>query len=121
MAGVLDRIESICGREHAATVELIEALVECHRSREHVDAGHKSVFALLTEKHRYSRAAASRRFAAMRCALHGSFVIDMLRSHRTSLTALAKLVSVLDEIADPVALLKSIDDRFPGPWNACVR
>ena len=120
MAGVLDRIDSICRREHAATVELIEALVECHRSREHVDAGYKSVFALLTEKHRYSRAAASRRFAAMRCALHGSFVIDMLRSHRTSLTALAKLVSVLDDVADPIALLKSIDGLAAEDVDAVV-
>ena len=117
---ILQRIESIRGREHSATVELIEALVECHHTRAHVDAGYRSIFQLLVERLHYSRAAASRRFAAMRCALHGPFVIDMLREHRTCLTALARVAAVLDDVDDAGSLLRSIDGFTPDEVDAVV-
>ena len=117
---VIERLESLRRSEHAATVALIQALVECQQTRAHVDAGYRSVFQLLVERLRYSPAAASRRFAAMRCAVRCPVVISMLRDHRTSLTALAKVAPVLEEAADPVALWKSIDGRSPREVEAIV-
>ena len=117
---IIQRLESIRIREHDATVALIETLVECHRTRAHVDAGYRSVFQLLVERLRYSPAAASRRFGAMRCALRCPIVIDMLRAHRTSLTALAKVASALESCADPDALLRSIDGLAPDDVDAVV-
>ena len=117
---VIERLESLRRSEHAATVALIEVLVECQRTRAHVDAGHRSVFQLLVERLRYSPAAASRRFAAMRCAVRCPVVIEMLRDHRTSLTALAKVAPVLEEASDPAALLESIDGRSPREVEAIV-
>ena len=117
---VIERLESLRRSEHAATVALISALVECQQTRAHVDAGYRSVFQLLVERLRYSPAAASRRFAAMRCAARCPVVISMLREHRTSLTALAKVVPVLEEASDPAALLESIDGRSPREVEAIV-
>ena len=117
---ILKRLESLRAREHDATVALIEGLVECHRTRAHVDAGYRSVFQLLVERLKYSPAAASRRFAAMRCAMRCPFVIDMLRGHRTSLTALAKVASSLESCPDPDALLRSIDGLTPDDVDAVV-
>jgi len=117
---ILKRLESLRAREHDATVALIEGLVECHRTRAHVDAGYRSVFQLLVERLRYSPTAASRRFAAMRCALRCPFVIEMLREHRTSLTALAKVASSLESCPDPGALLRSIDGLAPDDVDAVV-
>mgnify|MGYP006283770387 CR=1 FL=1 len=117
---ILKHLESLRAREHDATVALIEGLVECHRTRAHVDAGYRSVFQLLVERLRYSPAAASRRFAAMRCAMRCPFVIEMLRGHRTSLTALAKVASSLESCPDPDALLRSIDGLAPDDVDAVV-
>ena len=78
------------------------------------------MFKLLVGRLRYSPATASRRFAAMRCAVRCPFVIGMLRAHRTSLTALAKVAPVLDEADDPAALLHSIDGRSPREVEAIV-
>ena len=117
---IIDRLESLRRREHDATVALIETLVECHRTKAHVDAGYRSVFQLLVERLDYSPAAASRRFAAMRCALRAPFVIEMLRAHRTSLTALAKIAPVLDDADDAEALLRSIDGLGPREVDVTV-
>ena len=117
---VIERLESLRRSEHAATVALVQVLVECHRTRAHVDAGYRSVFQLLVERLRYSPAAASRRFAAMRCAARCPVVISMLRDHRTSLTALAKVAPILEEASDPAGLLASIDGRSPREVEAIV-
>ena len=117
---IIDRLVSLRRREHDATVDLIETLVECQRTKAHVDAGYANVFRLLVERLDYSRAAASRRFAAMRCVLRCPDVIEMLRAHRTSLTALAKIAPVLDDAEDPVALLRSIDGLGPDEIEATV-
>jgi len=117
---VIERLESLRRSEHAATVALISVLVECQRTRTHVDAGYRSVFQLLVERLRYSPAAASRRFAAMRCAVRCPVVIEMLRDHRTSLSALAKMAPVLEEASDPAALLQSIDGRSPREVESIV-
>ena len=117
---IIDRLVTLRRHEHEATVALIEALLECDATRAHVDAGHRSIFALLVERLHYSPAAASRRFAAMRCARRARFVLDMLRSHRTSLTALAKVAPLLDDADDPVALLRSIDGLTPHEVDAVV-
>jgi hypothetical protein len=117
---LIERLESLRRSEHAATVALVSVLVECQRTRAHVDAGYRSVFQLLVERLRYSPAAASRRFAAMRCAVRCPVVIEMLRDHRTSLTALAKVAPVLEEAAAPGALLRSIDGCSPREVEAVV-
>ena len=55
---IIDRLLSLRRREHDATVALIEALVECHRTEAHVDAGYPTVFQLLAQRLHYSPAAA---------------------------------------------------------------
>ena len=108
---VVRRLQSLRHREHTATVELIEALVECHHTRAYLPAGHASVWALLVDRLKYSPAAASRRTAAMKFALRSPRVLDMLRAHRTSLSALAKVVSLLEQNVDVDRLLDAIDGR----------
>jgi 5-methylcytosine-specific restriction endonuclease McrA len=108
---IIEKLESLRGREHAATVELIAALVECHTSKAHLDAGYESIWDLLVRRLEYSSAAASRRNAAAKIVARYPFVLDMLRSHRTSLTVLAKVARPLESAVDPIALLESIDGR----------
>lgn len=66
---IIRRLESLRHREHTATVELIETLCTCHRTRAYADAGYGSIWQLLVRRLHDSPAAASRRNAAMRCAL----------------------------------------------------
>ena len=108
---IIEKLESLRYREHTATVELIAALVECHTSKAYLDAGYESIWDLLVRRLEYSLAAASRRNAAAKIVARYPFVLDMLRSHRTSLTVLAKVARPLSSADDPVALLESIDGR----------
>ena len=108
---IIERLESLRGREHEATCALIAALVECERTKAYLDAGHASVWDLLVRRLKYSPAAASRRNAAMRFALASPRVLPMLRAHRTNLTALAKAVSLLRSGADADEVLDAIVDK----------
>lgn len=107
---IIRRLESLRGREHAATCELIETLATCHRTKAHLDAGYASVWDLLVRRLQYSPAAASRRHAAMKFALATPRALDLLRAHRTNLTALAKAVSLLRN-ASADAVLDAIADK----------
>ena len=106
---IIRRLESLRQREHTATVELIAALCECQRTRAFADAGHGSVWQMLVRWLKYSPAAASRRNAAMRCALRFPVVLEMLRGHRTTLSALHKVSATLLASDDPAAMLRAID------------
>ena len=106
---VLDRLDMLRRREHGSTCEIIAELCECHTSRAYAEAGYASVWELMVRRMKYSPAAASRRNAAMRCALEHPVVLEMLRTHRTSLSALHTVRKALMESADPVALLRAID------------
>jgi 5-methylcytosine-specific restriction endonuclease McrA len=108
---IIEKLESLRRREHSATVELIAALVECYRTKAYLDAGYESIWDLLVRRLDYSFAAASRRNAATKIVARYPFVLEMLRSHRTSLTVLAKVVGPLNSADDPVALLESIDGK----------
>ena len=104
------RLESLRRDEHEATVELITALVACAEKEEHVAAGHASIWALLVERLRYSPAAASRRNAAVKIAARHPVALEMLRSHRTSLTCLAKIAYLLPA-EDFARVLEAIDGK----------
>ena len=91
------RLVDLRRREHEATIELVIALCECVRRREHVAAGHASLWSLLVERLHYSPAAASRRNAAVKIALRFPVVLEMLRAHRVSLTTLARVAFLLDQ------------------------
>ena len=108
---IIEKLESLRRREHAATVELIAALVECYTSKAYLDAGYESIWDLLVRRLDYSFAAASRRNAATKIVARYPLVLEMLRAHRTSLTVLAKVARPLESANDPVALLESIDGR----------
>jgi hypothetical protein len=108
---IIEKLESLRRREHSATVELIAALVECYKTKAYLDAGYESIWDLLVRRLDYSFAAASRRNAATKIVARYPFVLEMLRSHRTSLTVLAKVVGPLNSADDPVALLESIDGK----------
>jgi len=108
---IIEKLESLRRREHSATVELIAALVECYRTKAYLDAGYESIWDLLVRRLDYSFAAASRRNAATKIVARYPFVLEMLRSHRTSLTVLAKVIGPLNSADDPVALLESIDGK----------
>ena len=108
---IIEKLESLRRREHSATVELIAALVECYTSKTYLDAGYESIWDLLVRRLDYSFAAASRRNAATKIVARYPFVLEMLRSQRTSLTVLAKVVGPLGSTSDPVGLLKSIDGK----------
>ena len=108
---IIEKLESLRRREHSATVELIAALVECYTSKAYLDAGSESIWDLLVRRLDYSFAAASRRNAATKIVARYPFVLEMLRSQRTSLTVLAKVVGPLGSTSDPIGLLKSIDGK----------
>ncbi len=108
---IIEKLESLRSREHSATVELIAALVECYKTKAYLDAGYESIWDLLVRRLDYSFAAASRRNAATKIVARYPFVLEMLRSSRTSLTVLAKVVGPLKSADDPVALLESIDGK----------
>ncbi len=108
---IIARIERLRHREHHATVNLIEALLECKRTDAHLSAGYPSIFAFLTNHLKYSKAAASRRWKAMKCAERHPQVLEMLRKHRTNLSVLATIEAALAKARDPEALLAEIDGQ----------
>ncbi len=108
---IIARIERLRHREHRATVDLIEALLECKRTGAHLSAGYPSIFMLLVNHLKYSKAAASRRWKATKCAEQHPQVLAMLREHRTNLSVLATIEAALTKAGDPEALLAEIDGQ----------
>lgn len=108
---IVPRLESLRKKEHTATVEIIEGLLELKKSAEHLELGYASIWDFLIGRLHYSNAAASRRYKAMKCAEKFPQVLTMLREHRTNLTALAKAEATLARAADPEELLAEIDGQ----------
>lgn len=108
---IIQRLENLRAREHAATVEIIEALVECQRSEAYLEFGYGSIWNFLVEHLTYSNAAASRRYKAMKCAARFPQVLDLLREHRTNLSALALAEATLTQATSAEELLGLIDGK----------
>ena len=107
---VITRLRDLRRREHECTVELIRQLIVCQREKAYLDHGCSTLFAFLVEELKYSPAAASRRYKAMRVATRFPRVLDLLARHELTLCSLAQAESLLGEVADPQALL----DRIRG-------
>ena len=105
---IVTRLHDLCSREHLCTVALIEALVECDRIRAYLDHGYDSLWNLLVDGLQYSKAAASRRFEAMKCARKFPAVIVALREDRVTLSSLEAIEPLLDEIESEAALFERI-------------
>ncbi len=108
---IIARIEKLRHREHHATVDLIEALLECKRTGAHLSAGYPSIFMFLANHLKYSKAAASRRWKATKCAERHPQVLEMLREHRINLSVLATSEATLAKASDPDAFLAEIDGQ----------
>lgn len=108
---IIARLEALRVREHTATVEIIEGLVELKNSQEYLALGYSSIWDFLVQRLHYSNAAASRRYKAMKCAERFPRVLVMLREHRTSLSALAQAESTLQRAENPEQLLAEIDGQ----------
>lgn len=105
---IITRIESIRAREHEATIELIAALVACDRTGAHLAHGYGSIWEFLVSHLKYSNAAASRRYKAMKCARLYPEVLPMLRKHQINLSTLAMVEATLAKSSEPHALLRAI-------------
>ncbi|RKZ13870.1 hypothetical protein DRQ53_12700 [bacterium] len=111
MKNVVTHLRKLRACEHRCTVEIIESLVVCHREHAYLDHGCSSIWNFLVEELHYSKAAASRRFKAMKCAEKFPQVIGMLRDHRVSLSSLAQAEGLLGEVNDPGELLGRISGK----------
>ena len=107
---LIARLHDLRSREHLCTVDLIEALVECDRTRAHLEHGYDTLWNFLVDGLQYSNAAASRRFKAMKCARKFPGVLAALREQHVTLSSLEAIEPLLDEIADEAALF----DRIVG-------
>ena len=107
---IVTKLRSLRAREHACTVEIIAALVDCQRERSYLEYGCSSIFDFLVQELKYSNAAASRRNKSMKVAARFPQVLEMLRDHRVSLSTLAQAEGLLGEVANPEELL----DRLSG-------
>ena len=114
---IITRLHDLRSREHLCTVDLIEALVECDRTRAYLDHGHDTLWNFLVDALQYSKAAASRRFKAMKCARKFPAVIAALREQRVTLSSLEAIEPLLDEIDAETALF----DRIAGKSFAQVK
>ena len=108
---ITSRLAELRKSEHSNTVQIIEGLVICQRERAYLPLGYSSIWTYLREGLKYSPAAASRRYKAMKCAMKHPQVIDMLRDHRVSLSTLAKAESLLSQSKNAEDLLDQISGR----------
>jgi len=111
MKNVVTHLRKLRACEHRCTVEIIESLVVCHREHAYLDHGCSSIWTFLVEELNYSKAAASRRFKAMKCAEKFPQVVGMLRDHQVSLSSLAQAEGLLGEVNDPEELLERISGK----------
>jgi hypothetical protein len=107
---VISKLRQLRTREHESTVEIIQQMITCYETRAHVEQGCSTLFSFLVEELKYSPAAASRRYKAMRVAMRFPQVLDMLAKHEVSLCSLAYAEGLLGEVSDPGELL----DRIRG-------
>jgi len=107
---IITRLKTLRHREHECTVEIIESLVQCNREKAYLEHGCSTLWDFLVREMKYSNAAASRRYKAMKCAERFPQVIEMLRTHELSLSTLAQTESLLGAANDPKELL----DRLAG-------
>ncbi len=114
---LLERLLHLRRREHLCTVDLLEALLECDRTRAYLDLGYESLWRFLIDALRYSNAAASRRHKALKCARKFPVVLEWLRAERVTLCSLESIAPLLDELDDEQALL----DRIEGKSQAEVQ
>jgi hypothetical protein len=105
---IITRLRNLRHREHESTVEIIESLVQCNREKAYLEHGCSTLWDFLVRELKYSNAAASRRYKAMKCAERFPQVIDMLRKHQLSLSTLAQAESLLGEVNDPNELLERL-------------
>ena len=108
---IIRKLEDLRTREHMATVEIVEALVECARSEAYLELGYGSIWEFLVQHLKYSNAAASRRYKAMKCAQRFPRVLEMLREHRTNLSALAMAEATLVQSHSAEELLGQIEGK----------
>lgn len=108
---LLTRLIELRRREHLCTADLLEALLECDRSRTHVDLGYESMWSLPVGALRYSNAAASRRHRALKCVRRFPVALDWLRAERVTLCSLEAIAPLLDEFDDEQALLARIEGK----------
>jgi 5-methylcytosine-specific restriction endonuclease McrA len=118
---VITRLHELCRREHACTVDVIEALLECERTGAHLDRGHDGLWSLLARELGYSNAAASRRLKATRCARKFPEVIAWLRARRVTLSSLEAVEPVLASIATAQDLLDRIEGKAPSDVARAVQ
>jgi hypothetical protein len=107
---IIARLKTLRHREHESTVEIIESLVQRNREKAYLEHGCSTLWDFLVRDMKYSNAAASRRYKAMKCAERFPQVIGMLRRHELSLSTLAQAEALLGEVSDPKELL----DRLAG-------
>ena len=107
---VVRKLHSLRKREHESTVEIIRQMIVCHETRAYLEHGCSTLFAFLVEELKYSPAAASRRYKAMRVAMRFPRVLEMLTNHEVTLCSLAQAEGLLSEVSDPGELL----DRIRG-------
>jgi 5-methylcytosine-specific restriction endonuclease McrA len=108
---VITRLHELCRREHACTVDVIEALLECERTGAHLAHGHDGLWSLLVHELGYSNAAASRRLRATRCARKFPAVIGWLRQRRVSLSSLEAVEPLVDSMRTEQELLDRIEGK----------
>lgn len=114
---IITRLLELRRREHLCSVDLIEALAECDRTRAYLDHAYESMWKFLTDALRYSNGAASRRYRVLKCARKFPVVIEWLRAERVTLCSLEAIAPLLDGLEDEQALL----DRIEGKSHAEVQ
>ena len=105
---IVSHLRNLRRREHTCTVEIVESLVTCNRERAYLEHGCSTIWDFLVRELRYSNAAASRRYKAMKCAEKFPQVIEMLKEHKVTLSSLAQAESLLNEVRNPDELLARI-------------
>lgn len=108
---VIDRLLQLRQREHESTLGIVEALLECHHTKAHIDLGYANLWVFMIEHLGYSKGAASRRLRAVRCAARFPVVLRWLRERRVNLAALSKSAALLDHVGNADELLARIEGR----------
>jgi 5-methylcytosine-specific restriction endonuclease McrA len=111
VSDLITRLESLRTREHECLVQIVDGLVECLRTRAHLDLGYESLWKFLVERLGYSEGAASRRANAARVVERCPRALQLLRERRVTLCALARIRPVLHEVSDPDELLARIEGK----------
>lgn len=108
---IIEQLQDLRRRERECTVSIVEALLECDRTKAHIDLRYAILWTFLVDHLAYSKAAASRRLRAVRCAQRFPVALAFLREGRVALSTLSKIAGVLDEVVDIDALLAQVEGR----------